>query len=234
MDYQFHYPLLICILLSTTLGVLYIKKATPQRILSTLGIIKLPEEINWTLESWNSSLEQLDYDSDIVFIGDSLTRGENFQEYFPDKKIVNLGISGDTISGISKRSFVISELAPEMIFVEGGVNSLSSNSVDNLAVQYENMIKDIMSDNPDTEIFIQSILPISNKKQTRGLTNANIIKLNARLQEIAKKHGVTYVDIYSAYVLNGEMNSEYTKDGIHLKDEYKYLWLDILSEYINK
>ena len=145
-----------------------LKKATPQRILSTLGIIKLSEEINWTLESWNSSLEQLDYDSDIVFIGDSLTRGENFQEYFPDKKIVNLGISGDTISGISKRSFVISELAPEMIFVEGGVNSLSSNSVDNLAVQYETMIKDIMSDNPDTEIFIQSILPISNKKQLVG------------------------------------------------------------------
>lgn len=225
--------LLICILLSTTLGVLYIKKATPQKILSTLGF-KFPEEINWTLESWNSSLEQLDYDSDIVFIGDSLTRGENFQEYFPDEKIVNLGISGDTLSGIAKRAFVISELNPEMIFVEGGVNSLSSTSVDNLAVQYETMLQDIMADNPDNEIFIQSILPISNKNQTRGLTNENIIKLNARLQEIAKKHGVTYVDIYSAYVLNGEMNPEYTKDGVHLKDAYKHLWLDILSEYIKK
>lgn len=95
------------------------------------------------------------------------------------------------------------------------------------------MIKDIMSDNPDNEIFIQSILPISNKNQTRGLTNENIIKLNAKLQEIAKKHGITYVDIYSAYVLNGEMNPEYTRDGVHLKDEYKHLWLDILSEYIN-
>lgn len=175
----------------------------------------------------------MDYDSDIVFIGDSLTRGENFQEYFPDKKIVNLGISGDTLSGIAKRAFVISELVPEKIFVEGGVNSLSSNSVDKLAVQYETMIKDIMSDNPDNEIFIQSILPISNKNQTRGLTNENIIKLNAKLQEIAKKHGITYVDIYSAYVLDGEMNPEYTRDGVHLKDEYKHLWLDILSEYIN-
>ncbi len=43
-----------------------------------------------------------------------------------------------------------------------------------------------------------------------------------------------YVDVYSAYVLNGEMNPEYTRDGVHLKDEYKYLWLEILSEYVNK
>jgi hypothetical protein len=36
--------------------------------------VQIPAETNWTLESWNSSLEQLDYDSDIIFIGDSLTR----------------------------------------------------------------------------------------------------------------------------------------------------------------
>lgn len=225
--------LLICILLTATLGILYVKKATPQRLLSKLGF-HFPEETNWTLESWNSSLEQLDYDSDIVFIGDSLTRGENFQEYFPDKKIINLGISGDSLSGISKRAYIISELTPEMIFVEGGVNSLGSNSVDSLAAQYESMIVDIMTNNPGDEIFIQSILPISNKNQTGGLTNENIVKLNAKLQEIAEKHGATYIDVYSAYVLNGEMNPEYTKDGVHLKDEYKYLWLDILSEYVNK
>ncbi len=225
--------LLICILLTATLGILYVKKATPQRLLSKLGF-HFPEETNWTLESWNSSLEQLDYDSDIVFIGDSLTRGENFQEYFPDKKIINLGISGDSLSGISKRAFIISELTPEMIFVEGGVNSLGSNSVDSLAAQYDSMIAEIIANNPGDEVFIQSILPISNKNQTGGLTNENIVKLNAKLQEIAERQGVTYIDVYSVYVLNGEMNPEYTKDGVHLKDEYKYLWLDVLSEYVNK
>lgn len=224
--------LLLCILLSATIGVLYVKKATPQRLLSKLGF-KFPAETNWTLESWNSSLEQLDYDSDIIFIGDSLTRGENFQERFPEKKIINLGISGDTLSGISKRSFVISGLTPEMIFIEGGVNSLGSSSVDALAALYDSMIVEIMADNPGDEMFIQSVLPISNKNQTGGLTNENIVKLNAKLQEIAEKHGVTYIDVYSAYVLNGEMNPEYTKDGVHLKDEYKYIWLDILAEYIH-
>lgn len=222
---------LICILLSTTIGVFYLKELTPQRFLSKFGF-NFPEEINYTLESWNSSLKQLDYDADIVFIGDSLTKGENFQEYFPDKKIVNLGLSGDTLSDISKRAFIISELTPEKIFV-GGVNSLSSNNPHTLATQYEEMIVEIISNNPEDEIFIQSILPISNKNETAGLTNKNIIKLNSKLEEISKRQGVTYIDVYSTYVLNGEMNPEYTLDGIHLKDEYKYLWLDLLSKYVN-
>ncbi|WP_295157184.1 GDSL-type esterase/lipase family protein [uncultured Ruminococcus sp.] len=225
--------LILCLLLSATLASLYIKQATPQRLLKKLGF-DVPKETDWTLESWNSSIRQLNYDSDIVFIGDSLTRGENFQEYYPEKKIVNLGLTGDSLAGISERAALISELSPEMIFVEGGVNSLSSNSVDDLAELYETMIVDIIADNPGDTVFIQSVLPISKSKHEGGLTNENIVELNNRLQEIAERNGVTYIDVYSLYVLNGEMNPEYTKDGIHLKDEYKHLWLEKLSDYIDK
>ena len=92
-----------------------------------------------------------------------------------------------------------------MIFIEGGVNSLGSSSVDSLASLYESMIVEIIANNPNDEIFIQSILPISNKNQVRvrGVTNENIVKLNTKLQEIARRRGVTYIDIYSLYVLNG-------------------------------
>ena len=95
------------------------------------------------------------------------------------------------------------------------------------------MVVQLMADNPGVEIFIQSVLPISNTSQIGGLTNIKIIALNAKLQEIADKHGATYIDVYSAYVLDGEMNPEYTSDGVHLKDKYKYLWLDILEKYIH-
>ena len=181
---------MLCLLLSATIGVLYVKKANPQRLLSKLGF-SFPPETNRSLESWNSSLEQLDYDSDIVFIGDSLTRGLNFQKRFPGKKIINLGVSGDTLAGISKRTYVIGGLTPEMIFIEGGVNSLNSSGVDDLATLYESMVVQLMADNPGVEIFIQSVLPISNTSQIAGLTNIKIIALNAKLQEIADKHGAT-------------------------------------------
>ena len=66
----------------------------------------------------------------------------------------------------------------------------------------------------DTNCALESrnILPISNKNQTDGLTNENIVKL----QEIAERQGVPYIDVYSVYVLNGEMNPEHTTNGVHL------------------
>ena len=222
---------IICIFLSATLVILYVKQAPPQRILQRIGFNN-SKEIDWTLISWNSSLKQLEYDSDIVFIGDSLTSGENFQEYFKNQKIVNLGISGDKISGLSERSYIIKELSPEKIFIEVGINTLKSSNVNDLSVLSESMVVDIIVSNPDASLFIQSILPISNSAQKGRLNNENIIEMNKRIKDIANRHGATYVDIYSVYVLNNEINPEYTKDGIHLKDEYKNLWLDALSQYI--
>ena len=224
--------LLLCFLFTAALGLLYVKHATPQRLLARLGF-SFPNETDQILASWNTSLSQLDYDSDIVFIGDSLTLGENFQQYFPDKKIVNLGVYGDTLAEISKRAYIISHLNPEMIFIEGGINSLQFSNADTLATTYESMLVEIMTDNPGARVFIQSIFPISNKRQLGGRTNENIVILNTRLQDIAEEHGATYIDLHSVYVLNGEMNPEYTKDGVHLKNEYKYLWLDVLADHLH-
>ena len=224
--------LLICMLLTATLGILYVKKFTPQKLLSKVGI-NVTDATDYSLMSWNSSLEQLVYDADVVFIGDSITRGENFQEYFPDKKIINLGRSGDTVSGISERSYVISHFTPEMIFIMGGVNSIKYNSIEDIISQYESMITTLKTESPNAEIFVQSVLPIQNKNQEGKLTNSNIVKLNEELQSMTDRLGVTYIDVYSVYVLNGEMNPEYTVDGVHLQEDYKHLWLDLLSEYIH-
>ena len=70
------------------------------RMLAKLGLSEY-QTTNWTLVSWERSLEQLDYDADIVFIGDNLTSGEDFQARFPDKQILNLGLSGDSHSQAS-------------------------------------------------------------------------------------------------------------------------------------
>ena len=225
--------LLLCIALFATLVILYWKKAPPQKILAKLGF-SVQEETDWSLLSWERSLQQLSYDTDIVFIGDSLVIGENFQEYFKDKKILNLGKSGDSLSGIYNRANIISHFTPEMIFVEGGVNSLAGESVNDLAIIYESIVKELIQNNPNSKIFIQSVLPISRKNEQRGLTNENIIKFNEELKEIAEKYNVIYVDLHSAFILNGEMNPDFTKDGVHIKDEYKYIWPEVITSYINQ
>ena len=203
----------ICLLLSVALGFLYVKKITPQKFLSKVGI-------------------QLVYDADVVFIGDSLTRGENFQEYFPDYKIINLGLSGDTVNGIFERSHIIRRFTPEKIFIMGGVNSLKDNGVEEVISQYEAMMVELKTENPHADIYVQSVLPILNNNEEGRLTNNNIRGLNEKLKDMSDRLGITYIDVHSVYELNGEMNPEYTKDGVHLKEEYKHLWLDLLSEYV--
>lgn len=220
-----------CILSSSFIALLFVKQSTPQYVLNKIGF-NFEQPTNWTLFSWNSSLEQLKYDSDIIFIGDSLTCGENFQEAFPKSKILNLGLSGDTILGVSERSKVISNFAPEKIFIECGVNSFSSTSFETMVNQYEEMISTLSSDNPLAQIYIQSVFPISQSRESGNLTNENIVAFNTELQSIADDYNAVYIDIYSHYVDDGQIKAEYTIDGIHLKDEYKYLWLDVLSEYI--
>ena len=225
--------LLICILSLATISILYAKNITPQQLLSSIGIIPEQKVTNYTLLSWENSLKQLQYDADIVFIGDSLTNGENFQEYYKNQKILNLGLSGDSLQGIHKRSAIISHFAPKKIFIQGGINNLAGDNIDNLIKLYDAMINEIVANNPSAKIYIQGILPISNAKQTKGRTNENICKLNKQLCSIADKYKLTYIDLFPLYELSGEMNPEYTTDGIHLKDEYKYLWLEALYQYIN-
>lgn len=223
--------LVLCILSSSFIALLFVKQSSPQYALNKIGF-NFEQPTNWTLFSWNSSLEQLDYDSDIVFIGNSLTCGENFQEYFPKSKIINLGLSGDTILGVSERSNVISNFTPEKIFIECGVNSFSSTSFETMAEQYESMVSKLTTENPSAQIYIQSVFPISQSRESGNLTNENIIAFNTELESISDDYNAVYIDIYSHYAEDGQMKSEYTIDGIHLKDEYKHIWLDVLSEYI--
>ena len=170
--------------LSSVLGILFIKQVPPQKILSKLGIMKLSSPTDWSKISWNSCMEQLNYDADIVFIGDSLTRGQNFQSYFKNFKILNLGLSGDTINGVAERSYLIKNFNPEYIFIECGVNSFTSVSIEDMKTQYKNLCLSLKSENSNSKIFIQSILPISPYKEQGNLTNKNIIKFNSFKKEL--------------------------------------------------
>ena len=185
-----------------------------------------------TTSSLNNCISQLDYDSDIVFFGDSITQFMDFQSSFPDKKCVNLGVSGDNLSSMIHRCYTISSTSPDKIFVEGGVNSLDDLSVKQASALYLELITQIIDENPDSEIYLQSILPISKSSQSRKLTNQHIIDMNEQIKNIADNYNLTYIDIYSLYVKDGEMYPEYTKDGVHLKDEYMYIWADELYNYI--
>lgn len=201
------------------------------KLLEKVGILEQQHEIDWTANGWERSLNKMHIDADIVFFGDSITAGSDFQESFPNYTIVELGIPGDTIIGMTSRVGMLKALSPEKIFVMGGINSLTDYNSDKVLAQYKVLIMLLKDTIPDAEIYIQSILPVSNEKEYI-CHNKSIRQFNTDLEIICGELQVMYIDLFSLYAKDGNLNPDYTSDGIHLKPEAYIIWIENIAEYI--
>ncbi len=124
----------------------------------------------------------------------------------------------------------------KQIFLMFGTNELGWNNVDGFISNYAQVIDEIHAAIPNTEIYIQSITPVTaavDKKNQNGINNTRIEQYNAQLQNLAAEKNVGYLDIASIYKdENGNMDDKYSGgDGIHLSPNAYYLWLDYIMEY---
>lgn len=111
------------------------------------------------------------------------------------------------------------------------------NSITNGGEWAELLNDNIKSDSPNTSIYIQSILPVN---ESFGMFNGhtqhkNIIKpLNERLECLADKKSVRFVDLYSHFIRPGthSLATKYTNDGLHLMGEGYLKWIELIKPYI--
>lgn len=176
----------------------------------------------------------MDCDSDIVFFGDSITRGGQWADAFPEKTVVNLGISGDNLRGMASRTDMIASVKPEKVFLFGGINSMKINSIEEMTSQYQTLIKAVREDSPKAQIYIQSVLPISEEMEKRYADNDKIDAFNMELEKMAGEYGMVYIDIHDLYTANGVLNPELTEDGVHLKQEAYEQWYEAIREYVEQ
>ena len=186
---------------------------------------------NWSLVAWERCIAKLDYDADIVFFGDSIVSGSDFQKAFPEQSIIELGLPGDSLAGMLKRTEMIRSVRPEKIFLMGGINSIINGS-DKTLSQYRDLLQKIKGDNMEAELYVMSILPISADREKTIVTNEQIKMFNNELQEMAIQMDVRYVDLFSLYEKEGYMNPNLTKDGVHLTEEAYEVWEEAIREYI--
>ena len=193
-----------------------------------------------TVSSWNSCLKKLNIDADVVFFGDSITTRYDFQAAFPEKKVVNLGLSGDSILDMIQRVYMIETVSPEKIFLLAGINSLKNETkVEKYYNQYVDLCEKIREVSPSSDLYIISVLPVSSDHDNRflgnmrGVNNSFIVKFNTMIHQYADQNGFTYVDIYPYYEKDGSLNPDYSEDGLHITDEAYCFWIDAIREYIN-
>lgn len=202
------------------------------KVLVKLGLKKHPSETNWELKSWDSCLEKLDYDADVAFFGDSITRGGDFQDYFKNVKSVNLGLSGDTLIGMKSRVSMVKNTTPEKVFIMGGINSLTDNNIELCVNDYAEMIELILADLPDIDIYIQSVLPTSVEKTDSSRNNETVERFNNELKKLAEKKNCTYIDLFSLFCKDGEMNSDYSVDGMHINEKGYAVWAEAIADFV--
>lgn len=177
--------------------------------------------------------------SNIVFLGNSLTNGCEWHELFDNPKIINRGINGDIASGISARLGSVVDGKPDKIFLMAGINDVSHHiSADSIAHDVAAILDTIIARSPGTKIYLQSCLPFNESfKRWKNLegTQGLIVDLNKRLEKIAKKRGVVWINLYPLFS-DGKDNlrPELTNDGLHLLGPGYLIWKEAISQYVNE
>lgn len=203
-----------------------------EKVLVRIGLKEQKTEIDWSLQAWTNCIEQLDIDVDVAFFGDSITYGGNWALYFPEKTVINLGYPGDNLLGMQERIVQLEFVKPEKIFIMAGINGLNHYGIEKTLEQYSDLINSIQEQIPGVEIYLESLLPISEKKEKNYGSNKKIEEFNQQLSDLSNREALTFVDLWSIYENNGVMNEYYTKDGLHLQEEGYYYWVEEIKKYI--
>lgn len=174
---------------------------------------------------------------DIVFLGNSITDGGEFNELFGMNNIKNRGIRSDVIPGVEKRLTQVTSGHPKKIFLLIGINDVSHGlSVDQLAARYRSLVAKIKEQSPDTKLFVQSVMPINNsitKYKSLIGKEKTIRQFNERIKAIAESAGATYVDLWPALADGkGNLKKAYTNDGLHLTGAGYKAWRDAIRKLV--
>lgn len=154
-----------------------------------------------------------DFEVDIAFIGDSLTDGYDVEKYYPDYKVSNRGIGGDTTFDLEKRLQVsVYDLKPKVVVMLIGANNFKT-MFDN----YENILKGLKENLPNTKIVLLSLTSMSKEW---GKNNQIAAYNNVKIKKLAEKYTLKFVDLYYPLlnIETGEIYEEYTTDGGHLTE----------------
>lgn len=186
-----------------------------------------------------------DKNNSILFLGDSIVYGCNWEALFARNDIVNKGVSGNNTTDILNRIDEIVDLKPKTIFLSFGVNDLRqvNGQYDNIDVDksiknYSLIINNIKTNLPNSNIYIESVLSVNNdilKEKSKinniynfYIDNYYISVFNTKLKQLAIDNNITYIDNNNFIPSN-----ETTIDGLHPNLKGYIILKKNLNKYIN-
>lgn len=184
-------------------------------------------------------------DDNYLFLGDSITEFYDLEKYYENLDVVNSGISGNTTSDILKdMKNRVYRYNPSKVFILIGINDPYVNiKRDDTIKNIKEIVNLIKENRPYTEIYLESIYPINNtddEKISHDMVsdkrkNEDVIKINEELEKFSKDEKITFIDLHSKLVdSDGNLNIDYTKEGLHLSDKGYEVVTEVLQKYLKK
>ena len=184
---------------------------------------------NYYIKNMIDFQQQTCSSENLVFLGDSLIEYGEWKKRFNNEQIINHGIGGNTTAGVLNRIDETIITQPKKIFIMIGVNDLGNETitVDKIIMNYKEILTLFQEQNPETEVYIQSVLPINNRDYNSIVKNQDVINVNEQLNKLAKKFHYKYIDIHRYFIdQENQLNPKYTNDGVHLNEEGYDLWAE--------
>lgn len=175
-----------------------------------------------------------DYYKDTVFIGDSRTQGLQINagltspDFFAGRglNVKNARTEKVVKNAAGKAVTVVDALKDKQykkVYICFGINELGWPYTNIFADEYQKTIDAIKKIQPNAEIVVQGILPVTEKKSKSDkiFNMKNVKKFNKVIKKMAEDNGETYVDNSPAVANDkGYLPGDVTPDGIHMNREY--------------
>lgn len=201
-----------------------------------LEITENPEE--------NPVPEYMEDFSDAVFIGNSRTQafmigtGLGSSHFYCEKGInVSTAMTDDvfTLSDGTKGNLrdALSQQQFQRVYVMFGANELGWPDPQEFGAKYTEVIRSIQELQPQAKIYVQSILPVSEARSSKGdyVNNVQIATFNEVIFQMTIDTGTVYLAVGSALANDvGCLPEEASVDGVHPNKEYCMAWLEFLRQ----
>jgi lysophospholipase L1-like esterase len=174
---------------------------------------------------------------DIEFIGDSITQGWEgagkniWQQYYGQRKVINMGVSGDRTQHVLWRfeHGQLDGIKAKVAVVMIGTNN--SNNQDNPEAEIlegvNAIVQQIRTRQPETKIILHGIFP---RGQTFSTQRGKILQVNQALARLDDGKNIFYVDFGSQLIENdGSIAKSMMRDYLHPGEAGYKIWADAIE-----
>jgi len=181
------------------------------------------------------------YFDDALFIGDSRTVGlrdytdlSEHADFYCETSLTIQKMLEENFPGLGTIEEALEKKEYGKIYIMLGINELGVGTTENFMGYYTDAVDFLCEKEPDAKIFIQGIMRVTGKKNSTDaiFNNSNINARNNAIATLADNERIFYIDVNEVVCdEEGNLNSEYTYDQLHLLGVYDDLWKQFLLSH---